>query len=436
MNAFLILISMFLLMCGTYFIWPSRYNIPAHISLALYVVAWVIPVVFTNYGVEYETYISSFAAILGVGGAFYIAGMIFGSYTFPKISCLRPINLLNSNFERIRRSVDRKISVWMIIGILLMIFSFAKMGFVPAMADDPIQAKFFRGSYQDAYKSVAVFFRTGKAILLLLIPIAFCSWFENRKKTRLLVLNILAIILMGAAFTRTAVLMGTLIALGIYVAGSRKKYLFAIYITALVLVHCLGATSYYLMFSVFKMKTVGAMSQTLSFSELIAIGSPDLRDNLKFLTKFMQSPEYTYGRTFIGGLVPYHFYWNPAVWTLHVILPNVDVNSTYSGGLRIPMPVWGYTAFGRIGVPVVCFLNGVAKGGLVRYARTYIEEQSSPMHACMVVSFLMYAYVFLYNTVEISIYELPAVIVLLSLLNSRRKSKYIMLGPRTVNQGA
>ena len=100
-----------------------------------------------------------------------------------------------------------------------------------------------------------------------------------------------------------------------------------------------------------------------------------MSDQLTFMLAYGPHGPLTFGRTFVGGLVPYHFAWNPAIWSMHIMLPNVDVTYVL-GGVRLPAPVWGLTAFGWPGVVAVPLISGLLLGAFASVAREEIGRGS------------------------------------------------------------
>jgi hypothetical protein len=361
--------------------------------------------------------VGSFAAIVFIGAIAYMLGILSGYYCFPRIRHLHLVVLKASEFPRIERDVVTRARRWMLLGISLMFVSFMAMGFVPALAANPLQAKFFRGDYYDSYSRVALFYRTGRDIVMLLVPLMLCIWLKLHRRAYL-ILACFGTVLLLASLTRQPAVQGIIVAYGIYVS-KRGKAAYALYLMLVSALFCLGSVSYYVLFAVLGLPSPGAYDGS-SLATLISSGAPDLTDSLTFLGNFLRSPDYTNGLTCVGGLVPYHFQWNPSVWALHVMSPNADINNIVSGGLRLPLPLWGYVCFGWLGVVLLSYASGLLNGGFLRYVKGYLAGADSLIHICVVLLVYFAFYKFI-GQMNWSLLNLPASIVILSVVWFRRK---------------
>jgi len=407
-----ILACMFIQLCGTYFIWPNRWNIQAHMSLSLFITAFAIPCFFTDAVSGYsDDVVHTCVQILIIGSLTYLAGLIIGNSLFGALTKLRlaPAPL---HFDDLLDQITTRSFRWMVIGCVLIAIAFAGMGYVPALAQNALEAKFFRGAYAASYQRVQIFYRTGTQIASLLIPLEICIWLDTRKKKHLLTAA-LASLAMALGLTRGLAVSGILVAAGIYLAR-RYKALVSVYWLFVIILTCFGAISYYILFLFFGLKN-GDFYDATSIATLIASGAPDLNDMLNFTSRFLTSPEYTYGRTFLGGLVPSHYYWNPSVWTLHVVSPDTDLSEIISGGLRIPLSHWGYVSFGWVGVFLVPLISGLFQGGAIAYTKQCLARAKSNAGICMALLIYMYLFVILYSYYNLLLYWIPQVFVLLML---------------------
>jgi len=104
-----------------------------------------------------------------------------------------------------------------------------------------------------------------------------------------------------------------------------------------------------------------------------------------------------------------------------------SIENMVSGGLRLPVPLIGYTAFGYPGVISVSFLSGLFMGYGTRFAQRYVRG-GNLVRAAVAVS--------LYNTVVsqmsafywLSLYNLPA--IALTLLMAYRVKLWMRQRPR------
>jgi len=360
---------------GTYLVWPSRWNIPAHIQLSFVLTAYAVPVLMTDSLSHYPRALLEFYALLcGVSAVCFLIGLVCGS-ALPRMKVFgRDFAFASLSEAELLDFVSRR-AIWLgLFSIAGMIASFYYMGFVPAFAANTTAAKYLRGIYQERYRDVAVLYRGSEQIILVTLPIVLVLWYVTRRKLFALI-GLLQIAVQSLTLARGMCGIPLLTGLGL-IAVSRGYKTFTAYLAVLVFgVGLASATSYYAL-RVIEPRL--AIFQEGTVWDEIASGAPDIRDALNFLTAFEQRPAFTYGRTFFGGLVPFHYRWNPSVWSVRVVDSDEeeDINTVISGGLRLPPPVHGYTAFGWPGAIIVCFLSGLATGYGAVFARTYVRAGS------------------------------------------------------------
>lgn len=409
MTAVVLLFSFCVLFCGTYIVWPSRWNVPAHMQVGFALVAYIIPSLLADTLVSFpRDLVEMFALIMAIGAVSYLVGLVAGAQ-------LPSLRITNLRFAFTRMSdadyscfVARRVTPLVALAVIGMAGSFAIMGFVPLFARNPLMAKFFRGDYQQSYRTVAIPFRISYSTIVTLWPILFVLWYRTRRLSHLLLLAISWAAIM-VTLTRGPMGAGVLLALGL-IAASKGRGTTVGYVLLVLSVYILGSLAYYLLGLFLSNK--GLIFYANGFGNRIASGAPDLADALNFLAAFLSHPSLTYGRTFMGGLVPYHYRWNPAIWSLQVLNSTENIENIVSGGLRLPVPLIGYTAFGYPGVISVSFLSGLFMGYGSRFAQRYVRG-GSLLRAVVAVS--------LYNTVVyqmstfywLSLYNLPAIAVVL-----------------------
>ena len=127
---------------------------------------------------------------------------------------------------------------------------------------------------------------------------------------------------------------------------------------------------------------------------------------------FNKDPTWTYGRTVLGGLIPGHYQWNPAIYTLNVVNPGEDATTLVSGGLRLPAPIWGYVSFQWFGVIIFCFLSGFFKGILLKFTKYWIFKSQSMLIATVLIVINISVFAQISDFFILSIYALPPLFVL------------------------
>jgi len=406
---------------STYIVWPSRWNVPAHLQVGFAITAYVLPLLMTDVLSHYDRALTgTLTAMVCFGAVANIIGVVVGG-GLPRIKLLRiPFSFKALSSSDLTRFSSRRATILFVGALAGLIVSFMVMGFVPMFAAKPYAAKFFRGEYQDSYLPVAIPFRSSYYIVVTLIPILGALWYETRR------LKYAALLAVGAAAI-TATLnrgpLGEALLLLVGVLAARKSRRWSLlYLVAVPVVYFVGSTYYYLLSEV-----LGILEVPKHYSRvepgifaLAAAGSPDIMDAFTLLSAFLARGAFTYGRTFFGGLVPFHYQWNPAVWTLSVISGG-DVNRLVSGGVRLPVPLWGYTAFGWPGTVLVPFLSGLISGYGAAFARKNVMDGGVLRS---MVALVLYATVVgqIARFYILSIYGLPALVAALAIAYKVRVS--------------
>jgi hypothetical protein len=148
-------------------------------------------------------------------------------------------------------------------------------------------------------------------------------------------------------------------------------------------------------------------SQGKLFWQLIAAGNPDIADTISFVRAFDLNPIWTYGRTFYGGLIPGHYEWNPAVYVFKVTNPAADINDIASGGFRMPSAIWGYTAFGWLGVVLTSGLSGLISGYTTKYFKYWMQSTESLIVRVVIVMTAYELFGVISGFFALSIYDVP-----------------------------
>jgi len=428
-----VVVSSILFLCGTYIIWPSRWNIPAHLNLGLGLVGYVIPVFFAG---VLETFpqdiVRFYAKVLVVGAIFYLLGLLVGG-RIPVRRLLRlRFSFSSLPYQVFKTRVARRSTVILILGLAGLLLSFYVMGFIPMFAADPMAAKFFRGEYEASFRRVSYLYRFSDEAVVALLPVALVLWYVTRR-AKFLVLSLMAVIVISLTLQRGHMGFGIMLFLGLVAA--RRRNWFWIYVVVVLLVFPFGAAIYHFagnLFGVDKFMLVEADTPW----DLITRGAPDVPDQLNLMAAFLDYGHFTYGRTFIGGAFPGsgNYLWNPAVWALTLLYGGVNranVSEIVSGGLRLPVAMWGYTAFGWTGIVTVSFLSGLIGGWTTAFVKRFVGEKS------MLTSMMALA---VYGSVGsqlaqfyvMSINSLPAILVYLILA---RRGQAVASSASTENAG-
>lgn len=341
---------------GGYILWPSRYNILPHLAVGGSFVSIVVPALILQVQDTYPSDIVSFyTTIITIGAIAYVLGNIYGFINGKGVRTSFSFDVMDSALYELR--VIQITKKMMIIGIVGLVLSYMIMGFVPMFAENPIAAKLFRGPYQEPYSRVSILYRASFYIVATIMPIACIIWYRYRSKM-FLFLVLAVLVLMAVSLQRSGAFMGIVLAFAIVMSIKSRAH-FVVLMIILISVFVFSAFFYYLI-------GINNYREDLNVWQIISAGTPDISDHLDFLAHFDQNPVWTYGRTIYGGLIPGHYEWNPAVYTLTMVNPGADINEIGSGGLRLPLPVWGYVAFGYPGAILFSLITGILGGYFLR----------------------------------------------------------------------
>ncbi len=342
---------------GTLLIWPSRRNVIAWMSFPFYITTALIPLLVINYGeVSSQQTIDTLTTLNIFGALAMAAGIVLGGHVrLPRIRL--------PSFARRRAWSDpvlpiRRTFAVMVVGCVLMTFCFAWMGTLPIFAEQPFLAKFFKGPYKEKYDQVAVIYRFAQAILAAAMPMAIAFLVAVRDRKMLLVVG-WAVAIFALSLNRGTVVAGAVLLIAAWSSESRRRLV--VFLTFSTMLYALGSSVYVLLGIL--------VPNDFNLWVEIAHGAPDVNDHLAFLGKFDPFRDLTYGMTFIGGLVPSNFMYNPSVYTLAIVNDTFDISDIASGGFRLPPSVSGYMAFGWFGALVVPFVSGVISGHFTRRYR-------------------------------------------------------------------
>lgn len=378
MTTFVICLCYCLLSVGTYFIWFSRWNVLAHMSLAFSVVAYIIPVGILHLHERFEPQLlDRFAEILGIGTLAYLLGLVIGAIVAGRQPTAK-FRLRVSRFDTMEQTAaSKRLIIALSIGIGITVIAAIVMGGLPLFTDDPLSAKYIKGDIKERYDQVSVLYRLGTGILTVLPPISLAMAVHDKARRGMwVVLTGVSYFLMVATLQRGPMAEGLLIVLGILLIW-RRRYLLA---GLLMIGSYIVGTLFYLLLDLVGLGVNGSGAPRANAPDLlsqIASTAPDVTDTLSFLTAWIRQGEpLTLGRTMWGGLVPGQFEWNPAVWSLVTQNYGANINDIRSGGLRLPLPVWGAANFGEFGLIALPLVVGIVSGFLVRRVASRIPSEN------------------------------------------------------------
>ena len=369
-----LLLSTFALSAGAYLAWPSRWNIPAHMAVAFWTVAFFVPIAVVDTPDAFPaSTVNRFSSVLVIGAVAYVAGIILAVVVFAPMHA-------TGIFARIAawESIDedrlaRRTLAVALTSVLLLATAIVVMGFVPMFAPDPFAAKFFRGSYGAAYRPVAPLYRGASGLLAVFIPLILVYGLARPRKLKWRLAFLMALGLMLVTLQRGPAVTGVLLAVGAWLIQRRRT---GIFIALVIFTYFVGALSYVALdwLGLITYETTPGVTIWNS----VAASVPDIADNMYFLERWEHAGEpLTQGRTFFGGVVPGNYSWNPGVWTLTLGQAGIDISTISSGGLRLLLPVWGLVSFNGIGIIVVSFASGMLAGVLTRSVGLAMDSNPS-----------------------------------------------------------
>lgn len=425
-----ITLSVFVL--GTYVIWFDKKNIFNHSVIGLCFVAYIIPLCILDleYFASVET-IRLYVIINSIGAIFYIGGLLIG-YRWKRLILVDTV----MKFSLFKTDIYKD-SFWVrclktarfiyIPSVVIMALCFFYMGYLPMFAADPYSAKQFKGIYHPRYQQVALFYRTAKQFIQLLLPFFLIS-FYNRKKLSTFILIVSGTLLILVSLSRSETVQAFFLLFSIIIALQPRKWVFGVYIVSMVLIFSIGSSFWVIASYFFSNSGFNSLVDDQTISGAIASGAPDIADQLSFFEAFISNHvDFTYGLTFLGGLIPFNFKWNTAVWTLSVLNQTNDISEVASGGLRLPVSMWGYLSFGWAGAAFVPFFSAFFIGYITKKIRRVIDCLKPGYKSYMIFYFVAFLYinigVVFSDYYRISIYFFPAFIflALLSYFNKNKK---------------
>ncbi|NTY62229.1 hypothetical protein [Mycolicibacterium sphagni] len=383
----LLVASGFIYLCGTYLVWPSKWNIPAHLATGFWSVAYVVPVLIVRVQDDFDPVAYDlFWRVSVVGAVFYALGLVFARtvmLTHPRSNQNARDFLPSLRFHTFDNDDDiylRRLKLVAIVAIVLMVIALVVMGFVPILAPDSFAAKFLRGEYGEAYRPVAPLYRAATSIFACFM-VVFAVLAVRRRTALWIVIFGSSVLLMILTLQRQPAASGILLALGIWLVARGQTRSFVILAIG---ANIAGTLWYAVLYQLGILKTESGLQ--VGFWASVAGSAPDVSDAARFFAQWMRFGEpLTDGRTFWGGLVPGRYTWNPSVWSLTLGDPRADPTKIISGGLRLPVSTWGFVSFGEVGVVIVPLMAGIVAGVLAILLRSALPAQD-PVGSALILA--------------------------------------------------
>lgn len=377
-------------------VWFNKKNIVVLSFFPFFLVAYIVPaLIFHSLWSEYDVF-EKYSFIVFIGGVSFFLGCIFSKF-IPIVSLgFKPIfDIYSTSFFDV---LQLRVYRLLFFCSILLILSYIVMGFVPMFADDPLAAKFFRGVYKYKYQKAALPFRFATTVIPLLIPLSITILYV-KFNYRLFGVTIICIALVFVSLQRgpigNAIMMTLLI-----ISSFKSRVCFFWVFLGYIIVMIFGSSLMWFL------GLAGKDSSNLL--QIISSGAPDVFDQLNFFSAFLSDGEFTYGKTFWGGLVPGNYAWNPSIYTLRILNGIDDVSDISSGGLRLLPPMWGYVSFGDIGCVLIPFFSAVFLSQQIKLLKSHshnlLEYTLSFVYSVNVLGFFV-------NFFTMSMYSIPKMIV-------------------------
>ena len=361
-------------------LWRSKNNIVFIIELPKFLIAYVGGTVFLfdetiDLRSINESNLVDLAALMLLGSLVYVFGYIVGFNI--KSGFKKRFYIAVRKFGQVSAGdLLYKNSVWMhvilafsVLCIVFYLYSFQVMGFIPMFADNPFAAKFMAGEYQETYRPVAHFYRLAQVLSAFTIPLllGLTFWMRGIKKVLPLLLTASILLLTMLTLRRSLIAGPALFFLLLYFVWYKNGR------------HVVAFTILWLLIWVFGSSLNSILATYIfgssdSFKWISVVkGMPDIADLLWFWNEFIETQyPMSYGKTIYGGLIPYHYDWNPSVMTKLVIGAGKNVAT---GGFRLPFQVEGYYTFGWLGVVIWSFYYGFIGGVYLKLMRFVVESK-------------------------------------------------------------
>ena len=346
-------VAMFILMCGQFLVWRRRDNVLGYLQLGTYLSTIAVPLFGTDIITNYNDHIVAlYARVLVLGAATFALGLSYGGFVGR-----RSVGRIPLTFALPLTSAERTALVWrrarwgaMLAGAAL-VAAYALLGYVPILAADTRLAKYGIGAYAGGFARARVVYLFALTSAAALLPVVAVLFYRHR---RLLDLALVVGLQVGllCSLSRGLAFLGPITAVAAIAVERRVK----------VPVIVAGVVACFFAGIVFNQLTLASDSDRPPFAILATISAPDVLDHFNFLRGYdaVGRPE-NHGRTILAGLDPRGGE-DGSSYALRTATGVQDLSTLASGGLRLPAPVWGYTAFGLWGTAAWCFISGFFSG--------------------------------------------------------------------------
>lgn len=352
---FLIAGALGVLMCGQILWWRRRDNVLAYVLIATWVVTIVVPIFGTSIVADSDPHVvRRLTWILLIGAGAYVVGLGIGGGIGSR-----------SNFghtatwtQPLGDDVPVRIEQWArrlaVGGLFTLAAAFALLGYIPALAADKASAKYGVGIYASGAARGGAVYHVAIALASVALPVMMIVAWRHRSVRHVVLCGALLIGLL-LTLSRQNAFSGPLLVVVAIVIERRWR---PVVVVAMVCGSLFVGT---LVNEIIFPAAPG--ESTPSFATRVAASAPDVHDQIGFLSGFqVLGNHFVATNTLTAGLSLHKGYYDPGAYAVRTLTLLPDVSGVGSGGIRLPAPEWGYSAYGWTGVVIWSLLSGLFAG--------------------------------------------------------------------------
>ncbi len=349
-------LALLALSCGPVLFWRRRDNIFGYQMAGVFLGTLAVPLFLSDaVDVGDPRFVRLYAEILSVGALAFLVGLALGNHLGSRSPRKIPITFAQDlSAGPVLRFVMRRARALAVVGVMSLVAAYLLLGYAPLLAADRQSAKYGVGIYRDAYVRSAPVYLFALAVAAAALPVVMALYRSRRRTVDLVLAGLLGLGLL-LSLSRDLAFAGPLVFITALAIERRIRP--ALIVGGIAFVYLGGA--------IFNGVVFPVAGSRESIVDQIALSAPDVTDAIDFVEGFvLDGSNETSGRTILAGLTPQASEWDPSDYALRIRTGLDDVSPLASGGLRLPLPVWGFASFGMPGV--VGF--SVVSGGFVGWA--------------------------------------------------------------------
>jgi len=368
--------AMLVLTCGQVLVWRRRDNVLGYVQVGTYLATFAIPLFGTAILDRYEPeVIDTYAAVLLLGAPAFLVGLAYGAFVGRRSRGRIALTAGSVGSDPGLGRVARRARLLAGLGVASLAMAYVLLGYAPLLEGDTQAAKYGIGPYAAGFARGRLVYLFGLTLGAAVLPVILALLQRQRRWIDVALAGGLGLGL-GLSLNRGLTFLGPVTFLAAWAVQRRLR---AGAIVAAV-------TSAYLAAIVFNQLTLPTTQGRPSFATMATISAPDLPDQLNFVRGFeARGRPYNAGSTILAGLDPGGGE-DGSTYALRIATGIEDLGLLAAGGLRLPAPVWGYSAFGLAGAAAWPFLSGFFAGwGAAKLKRLVAPAMGQPHQALTLV---------------------------------------------------